>query len=89
MEVCEQMLVAEDDMTPPALKRAVEQATGESLDVLRSRSIDETRRVAEKRRGKRFVFTSKFPFIGRGNVMRDKVITREEVDAYLDDALRD
>lgn len=90
MSVCEEIDAAvEADMTPPALKQAVEQATGESIEVLRSRSLEENRRVAEKRHGRRLFFTSKFPFIGRGNVMRDRLITRQDIDAALDEALGD
>jgi hypothetical protein len=71
------------------LERAVRKATGETADALRARTIEETRRVAEKRHGYRTRFISWFPFIGRGNVLRDCTISHEGVEAALDDALRD
>jgi hypothetical protein len=33
-------------------------------------------------------FESRFPLIGRGNVMRDRVIDHESVEADLEQALR-
>ena len=70
------------------LEQAVEQLTGESVAQLRGRSLEETRALAEKRSGRPFQFISSFPFIGRGNVMRDRVISHQEVEASLDRALR-
>jgi hypothetical protein len=70
------------------LERAVKKATGESADALRTRPLADTRRIAEKRHGAPFRFTSKFPFIGRGNVLRDRTVSHKEVEAALDDALR-
>ena len=68
--------------------KAVEQATGESIDRLRALSIEERRAETEARCGSKLRFTSKFPFIGRGNVLRDRAITHEEVEAALDKALK-
>jgi hypothetical protein len=73
----------------PTLEKAVEKATGEKIEDLRSRSLEETRRVAESRHRRPLIFISKFPFIGRGNVMRDRLITHEEVEESLDEALKD
>lgn len=70
------------------LERAVERATGENVDVLRARPISDTRRIAEQRRGRPFQIISRFPFIGRGNVMRDRILSHERVEAELDRALR-
>jgi hypothetical protein len=71
------------------LEKAVEKATGEAVNMLRARSIEETRRVAEKRHKRPFKFTSRFPFIGRGNVLRDRVVSHDEVERGLDEVLRD
>ena len=73
----------------PILQRAVEKATGETILQLRGRSLEDTRRVAEQRNRRPLKFISKFPFIGRGNVMRDRLVTHDAVEASLDEALRD
>lgn len=71
------------------LERAVKKATGETADVLRARTLEETRALAEKRHPRRFKFISRFPFIGRGNVLLDRTVSHKGVEAALDDALRD
>jgi hypothetical protein len=77
-------------MSPSALislERAVEASTGERVEVIRSRSLEETRRLAEKRQGRPLKFVSHFPFIGRGNVLRDRLVSHEQVEADLDAVL--
>ena len=76
-------------MATVILDRAVRDATGESADVLRRRSIADTRRIAEERHNSPLKFISVFPFIGRGNILRDRTVTRADVERALDDGLRD
>ncbi len=73
----------------PILERAIELATGESVEELRLRTMDETRRIAEQRAGHAMRFMSAFPFIGRGNVLRDRVVSHDDVEAELTRALRE
>ena len=46
------------------------------------------RREAEKNRGGPLRFVSFFPWVGRGNVMRDRLVSHEEAIAAYDDAIR-
>lgn len=70
------------------LERAIEKTTRESIESLRDMPLDERRRKIEKKQGRRLVITRNFPFIGRGNVMRDRTISHEEIEKQLDEVLR-
>ena len=70
------------------LERAVERSTGEKVAALRSMSIDDRRRLIERHTKRPVRFTTKFPFIGRGNVMRDRLKSHREVEAALATALQ-
>lgn len=59
------------------LERAVERATGESVEVLRNRSLEEHRRLAETRHGRSMRVASAV----------QELLTHEQVEAALDDAL--
>lgn len=91
------MIVRDDEVLsleePPVsalliLERAVELATGETVETLRSRTLEENRSAVEAK-GRAFVFKREFPFIGRGNVMCDRIVTHADVELALDQALRD
>lgn len=69
-------------------ERAVERATGERIDVVRCMPIDERRRMIQARTGKQTRFVSRFPLIGRGNILRNRFKTTDEINAALDRALR-
>lgn len=71
-----------------SLEKTVSSMTGEAAYVLRSQTLDERRKVLEARYKTSMKFISKFPFIGRGNVLRDKIISGAEVNALLDSALQ-
>ena len=71
-----------------ALNHAVELLTGKTAYELRNTPINEQRRDIEARLGRPVRVMSHFPFIGRGNVMRDRVITREQIERDLDKILR-
>ncbi|MDD4889159.1 MAG: hypothetical protein PHU85_04460 [Phycisphaerae bacterium] len=71
------------------LEKAVERATGESAETLRNTPVDDRRRQIERTNGVRLRFTSKFPFIGRGNVLRDRIVDHAFVERALKEALRD
>lgn len=70
------------------IEQAIERTTGMRVSELRKQSVTEIRTLAEKSHGKPMRFTSSFPFIGRGNVLRDCLVSHEEVEASLDEALR-
>jgi hypothetical protein len=71
------------------LERVVEHDTGETAENLRSLPLDEFRIKIELAHKRVLQFVSKFPFIGRGNVMRDKIVDRATVNRMLDAAIRD
>lgn len=62
--------------------------TGQSAEDLRKQYLENIRKHFEKKHGRRMVFMSKFPFIGRGNVMRDRLIAHEEIEKMLEKALK-
>lgn len=66
------------------LEEAVSMSTGKSVDYLRNTPIDEQRLEAENRLGRRLRIKSYFPFIGRGNVLRDVTVTNDELEQWLD-----
>jgi hypothetical protein len=70
------------------LDAAVEQLTGESIDVIRRSTIWDLRIQSERKAQGRLRFISHFPFIGRGNVMRDRMVDQDTVEREFDAALR-
>ena len=61
---------------------------GVSQEDIRSFSPQHMRNHIEQRSGEKIRFESEFPTIGRGNVLRDSIITREEIDREIDGLLR-
>lgn len=72
----------------PSLIKAIEKATGETVQCLQDMPISERRKLVEKKLGTSMKFPSAFPFIGRGNVMGNKVITHADVERQLTKALK-
>lgn len=70
------------------LEVSVEKLTGKSVADLRQSSIEGYRRERESVLKQPMRIISKFPFIGRGNVLRDRIISRGQIDKYLDAVLR-
>ncbi len=68
--------------------RAIERATGEKIEDLQSAPIDERRRRVEAKKKSSMIFRSQFPFIGRGSVMRDRVLSHQEVEAEFRKAIK-
>lgn len=72
-----------------SLTRAVEQITGKTIDELRKQTLSERRTEVEAAHGRPMRFVCHFPFLGRGNVLGDRVIDHKGVESLLDEALRD
>ncbi len=70
------------------LEMAAEGLTGQSADELRKQTLTALRRKTEARTKKKLSFVSRFPLVGRGNVMREKVIDHSSVEAQLRRALK-
>jgi len=57
---------------------------GLSPDQMKSMSPEAIRKHLTTRTGKTFTISSAFPYIGRGNVLRDGIITSKEIDRDID-----
>ena len=68
--------------------KSVSLQLGISEEEIRSFSPQSMRNYIEKKNGNKIRFVSEFPTIGRGNVLRDNIITREEIDSQIDELLR-
>ena len=69
------------------IEKNVEKLVGLSAEEIRQYSPGELRRYFEKRNKKKLNFTTEFPVIGRGNVLRDSIITSEEINKEIDKIL--
>ena len=61
---------------------------GMSLSDLKNAEVSEIRRKIEEKHGKPLSFTSEFPIIGRGNVLRDRIMTTQHINAEIDKILK-
>ena len=69
------------------IEKNAEKIVGLSADEIRKYSPGELRRFLEKRNKKKFSFTTEFPVVGRGNVLRDTIITSQEINKDIDKIL--
>jgi len=60
---------------------------GLPVETIRMYSPSELRFYLEKKNKRKFSFTTEFPVIGRGNVLRDNIITSEEINRDIDKIL--
>jgi len=70
------------------LEATVEGVTGQTVRELRDQSLTELRRKTEQKNKTKLRFRSCFPLIGRGNVMRDKLVDHKSVEEQLQEALK-
>ncbi len=71
------------------LEHAVKIFTGRTAQELRRIPLGSYRKFVEKKRCAPIRFVSRYPYVGRGNVLRDRNLSAEEVEAMLDKALDD
>jgi len=72
-----------------AVVKAIESDTGKTIREIQEQSLSDRRREVEANHGgHKMVFPVKFPFIGRGNVLRHRVLSHEEVDKRFNKALK-
>jgi hypothetical protein len=69
------------------VEKNAEKVVGLSVEKIRSYSPGELRRYFEKRNKKKLFFTTEFPVIGRGNVLRDSIVTSEKINKEIDKIL--
>ena len=67
-----------------ALENNIAAKAGLTIDQIRKMPIEDLRTHFELRRGGPLKFVSEFPAIGRGNVLRDGLISSEELNAEID-----
>ncbi len=82
--------VSEKDAPLDTLLAVYKNATsklGVSVEDIKSFSPQCMRKHIEQKSGEKIRFISEFPTIGRGNVLRDNIITREVLDREIDGLL--
>ncbi len=70
------------------VEKNAEKITGLSLAQIKAISPEQFRTYLEQKNNKPISFTSEFPVIGRGNVLRDRLITSKSLNAEIDEILR-
>jgi hypothetical protein len=67
-----------------AVEKNAENLVGLSVETIRKYSPEELRSHLENRNKRKFSFTTEFPVIGRGNVLRDGIKTSREINKDID-----
>ena len=67
-----------------AVEKNAETLIGLPSEIIRKYSPDELRAHLENKNKRKFSFTTVFPVIGRGNVLRDSIKTSEEINKDID-----
>ena len=62
----------------------VSRKTGLTPEEIKNKSPEDIRVHLTKRTGKPFTVTSAFPFIGRGNVLRDGIVSTAQLNKIVD-----
>ena len=70
-----------------AVEKNIENLVGLPVESIRMYSPSELRHHLEQKNKQKISFTSEFPVIGRGNVLRDNIITSEEINRDIDKIL--
>ena len=74
-------------MSAVIVRDQAEEATRRPADYAERTPLDELRRDEERKRDSPLKFVSYFPWIGRGSVMRDCLVSHQEAEAAYDDAI--
>lgn len=75
-------------MATTLFEKTIERGTGMSVDAIRRTPIEELRKIAERKLGHSLRIVTVFPWAGRGNVLRDRMVSRKKLNDDLDHALR-
>jgi hypothetical protein len=70
------------------VEKNAENLIGLSAETIRKYSPDELRFHLENKNKRKLSFTSEFPVIGHGNVLRDGIKTSEEINKDIDKILK-
>ena len=71
-------------MSRERIEKNAEIVTGMSVSSLKEISPEKFRQYCEERSGTSLKFVSEFPSIGRGNVLRDGIISRDTLNSEID-----
>ena len=66
----------------------IEKRVGMTAEEMRRATLDELREAAEKKLGHRLTYRVRWPLVGRGNILRDRILSHEDVERILDAALK-
>ena len=66
------------------IEQSIERLTGLPITQIRNMGVTELRAYFEKKNGTRQRIVSEYPVVGRGNVLRDGLISTEELNAEVD-----
>ena len=72
----------------PELLTSIEKRVGKTAEEIYRTPVDELRDEAEKKMNDRLTFRVMWPLVGRGNVLRNRVLNRDTVERLLDAALK-
>lgn len=70
------------------IEKKVVENTGLSLAQIKDYSPSKFREYLEKKNNKKISFLSAFPVIGRGNVLRDNLISSSQLNSEIDKILK-
>lgn len=66
----------------------IERKSGKSIETLQSETLSEHRSEAEAKHCEPMRMSRLFPFVGRGSVMGDFLLSHSEINKQLDHAIR-
>jgi hypothetical protein len=69
------------------VEKNVEALIGLPIETIRQYSPSELRLYLEEKNKRIFSFTTEFPVVGRGNVLRDNIVTSKEINKDIDKIL--
>ena len=71
-----------------AYLKNVETSIGLTKDQIRKKSPYELAKYFENKTGKKFKLVSKYPTVGRGNILWDRLISSDEINKEIDKILK-
>lgn len=66
------------------LEQVIARKVGLNIEQLRQANPVDIAKHIERKTHKKLSFSSQFPFIGRGNVLRDGVVTSDQINKDID-----
>ncbi|MFO8056722.1 MAG: hypothetical protein R6V10_05455 [bacterium] len=76
-------------MAKKELEGALEKEMGKSIEEIRNAPVDKMRAEVESSLGRVLSYKSYYPLIGRGNILRDRIVTHDIVEERLGRAMHD